>query len=210
MHHPTKFPHLVTGTDKKIKTFYAYKGVPEQDPLCELRFKFAKLLTEISEVFDIEMFPDSKNWKTGMGLELLKLHYQIENNYKELSTYNFAYHFILVSNAREISKFSTKLLQQFAAELLKCKTISQYHSLRFEIATASLLSRHNLQFKKRESPDFELILNKQQSYFECTSCHVEKIAYDKQSKLVQTVRKKTRKTVSVQLSPSPQLLPYMS
>ncbi len=189
----TNFERLVIVASPIVKTAYAYMGDKEADPIGDLRFKFATLLTHLSEVFGLEMGPSAKIWGTGLGKDLLELHSLIEKNERKFCMFHFSYHSIMVSDGSEIKKSDPSLLERFSGEFCNCKKISQYRSLRFEIATAALLTRNSISFKKRESPDFEFLLDDTLHYLECTSCYVTRIRFDTQYKLALTVKKKTKK-----------------
>jgi len=125
----------------------------------------------------IELQNNQKEWTSIIELSKMKL---------------FAHHLKLISKYDD--KNNTQILNSFKKLLKKITDRNRYYGLRYEVDVAATLIHYNCNFKKRESPDFEVFEDEKTVFIECTSSHVEEIGTrDLESKLKSTISTKSEK-----------------
>lgn len=166
--------------------------IPEKEFLSRISGIFVKL----SEILSIEILkngkPSSKNPIERNIVDILNFH-------KENNFYNRDFElkriFCLMTDLKSIKNHSEQNFSQFKKQLKNCNRVSQYIGIRFEISLASFFIKKGINYKNRESPDFEFTFeDTTKSFIETTSCHVVKEKeQDLYLKVIGTINTKSTK-----------------
>jgi hypothetical protein len=101
-------------------------------------------------------------------------HSQKQNSNQELRDASLAQLEAFVSDLVRIKDYDKLIFRGFKNALKKCND-NTFPGIRFEVRKASVFIEKSLKFKKGESPDFSIFLDKQSEVFiECGSCHLSK------------------------------------
>lgn len=150
---------------------------PEQQPDQVLDIlQYAAVACGITEALEIRLFDApgavSHYSKTYLG-RTLKGIVEHHNAGEAITSKNdLARMGFLLKHLREIKAATPREFALFRTMLLKCKSAKEFYGVRMEIYAAASLTRAGVGWKKRESPDFE-ILTEQPLFLECASAHVE-------------------------------------
>ncbi|MGR6863363.1 hypothetical protein ACU5EH_25185 [Aliivibrio salmonicida] len=78
-----------------------------------------------------------------------------------------------MTDLKSIKNHSEQNFFSFKKQLRKCNRISQYVGIRFEISLAAFFVKKQVDYKNRESPDFEFKSgDRPLAFIETTSCHI--------------------------------------
>ncbi len=157
--------------------------------------QFGSLVIEINRLLRTRLTPGNPNDETPIG-HVLKLILDCNNQGRFFDRdIQLARLSIFVKNLQEIEVKKPYLITHFRKEIRRTGNTDSFYGVRFEVNVAASLIRKNIDFEKRESPDFSFEFNSESLFIECSSVRIrtEKNASDYNYKLASCIKKKVSK-----------------
>jgi hypothetical protein len=151
---------------------------------------FGSVVTHLSSLLNIQFIEGNKYHNTYLGQRfkwILEFHNLGEFIERDAEILKVA---LLAKNLKEVRQHNEEAFSQFKRSIKKCMKAADFYGLRMEIQIASSLARKNINFTKRESPDFEITVNGQKVFIECTSLHFSATGGNPDNKIIGAIRKK--------------------